>query len=125
MINKLLKSLGLNHNPSSDNYVVYDTVKVEKYRQLYAGKVDFTEVKVPKIEGQNNFIIKKWYCSNGDYVSNSMKLCTLESDSMTLELEAFQEGYIYYRQYPDMNLSEGQVICLLLSKAIDGDNTGT
>ena len=121
MIDRILKSLGLISKPVSDTYVVYDKARVDKYKQIYAGEVDISEIELPKIEGQTDFRIKKWFYSDGDFISKSQKLCTIESNSMTLDLESYQEGYIYFRQYPDMNLQDGQVICLLLSKSIMGD----
>ena len=113
----LKKIFGLSSKKAIDNhFITYNESTVNKYRNQYKGKISFDEMKVPNIDPNQNFKITEWFKNDGDEIAVNEPLCQLESKKLVVVVESFIDGFIYFRQRPNMYLNTGQVICLVLHK---------
>ncbi len=52
------------------------------------------EVRIPDMGDHQVFRIKKWYKNDGDRISRNEKLCEIETNVATMELESLLDGYL-------------------------------
>ncbi|MEM9329117.1 MAG: lipoyl domain-containing protein [Bacteroidota bacterium] len=96
-------------------YTEYDASVVHKYKEEFPD-LAIDEVVVPDVPSLTNIRVKRWYKNDADAVRKGERLCELDAGKMTLELETYVDGYLYFRVRPGRTVSVGQVLCVILSK---------
>ncbi|MEZ4600626.1 MAG: dihydrolipoyllysine-residue succinyltransferase [Syntrophotaleaceae bacterium] len=75
------------------------------------------EIKVPEI-GESVFeaVLAKWHKQDGVEVARDDLLCELETDKITLELHAEEDGLVFHKAAEGETVEVGQVIAVLEEK---------
>ncbi len=103
-------------------FVDYEHVDISYYREKFPD-VAISEVNLPRLEHNHEFIVRKWFKKDGDYIWKYDRICIVEADSLVLELESQVEGFIYFRQKPLVPLKTGQTICVIVEKMINNQSS--
>jgi hypothetical protein len=115
MFNRLKELLFGSNNNST--FIEYSPDTIANYREKYPD-IEISEIKLPDLEHDKWFVIKKWYKNDGNAINKNERICKVETDSFALELDSFIDGYIYFRQKPKQQLKAGQVICVVVQKKL-------
>ena len=66
--------------------------------------------------------IAEWLVEDGDYVEKDQAIAEIDSDKATLELPAEQSGTIKIVVKDGETVAVGDVVCIIDTEAVDGDN---
>ena len=80
------------------------------------------EIKVPEVgESVREALVAKWFKKNGDKVQKDEQLCELETDKITLDLNADSEGILTIKIAEGTTVPIGTVIGMIEEKKIESE----
>lgn len=124
MLNNILKFFSGKEPSKEDSqdrvYFDYDGESVNKYRELSDG-ISFEEIVIPNMSPNNpiDYSVTQWYKKDRERIKAGDILCELETGKALMELESYEDGYLYFRRRPKQKMQYGDILCFILSKNLD------
>jgi 2-oxoglutarate dehydrogenase E2 component (dihydrolipoamide succinyltransferase) len=82
------------------------------------------EIKIPSVgESIQEALLAEWFKKDGDHVKKDEPLFVIETDKVTLEIEAEADGILKIKVEAGKTVSIGQVVGTIDTNAVDKDKT--